>query len=151
MSGNIKLSPSNPLENVQRQLKPWTNPVLGRLGLVTTVDLTIILSLVLLVVLGFGLRITQLGAIGFAEDEVNKLDAIHAYERGDFSANAEHPMLMKLLMLLSTHVAPSASEEALLRFPNALVGALTVVPLFLLATALFDRWTALLATDACGQ
>lgn len=32
--------------------------------------------LALLIVLGFGLRMTQLGAIGFAEDEVNKLDAI---------------------------------------------------------------------------
>jgi hypothetical protein len=39
--------------------------------------------LALLVILGFGLRFSQLGAIGFAEDEINKLDAIHAYERGD--------------------------------------------------------------------
>lgn len=145
MSGNIKLSSSTPLVNVQRHPKVWTNAVLDRLGLVTTRDLTVVLTLVLLVVLGFGLRISQLGAIGFAEDEMNKLDAIHSYEHGDFTANAEHPMLMKMLMLFSLHAAPNASEEAALRFPNALIGALTVVPLFLLAAALFDRWTGLLA------
>jgi len=76
---------------------------------------------------------------------MNKLDAVHAYERGDFSVNAEHPMVMKVLMLLSLHAAPNATEEAALRFPNALVGALTVVPLFLLTAAFFDRRTALLA------
>ncbi len=32
--------------------------------------------LALLVILGFGLRFTQLSAIGFAEDEMNKLDAV---------------------------------------------------------------------------
>ena len=36
-------------------------------------------------------RVIGSGAIGFAEDEMNKLDAVHAYERGDFSVNAEHP------------------------------------------------------------
>jgi hypothetical protein len=97
LSGNINLSPSAPLVNVQRNPKSWTNALLERLGIVTTVDLTVVLTLIILVVLGFGLRITQLGAIGFAEDEMNKLDAIHSYERGDFSANAEHPMLMKML------------------------------------------------------
>ena len=41
-----------------------------RLGLVRTLDWSIIGSLALLVVLGFGLRFTQLSAIGFAEDEM---------------------------------------------------------------------------------
>lgn len=101
--------------------------------------------LALLIVLGFGLRMTQLGAIGFAEDEMNKLDAIHAYEHGDFSANSEHPMLMKLLMWASVRGIPASSEEAALRFPNALIGALTVIPLFLLTAAFFDRRHGLLA------
>jgi len=82
--------------------------------------------LALLILVGFGLRVTQLGAIGFAEDEMNKLDAIHAYERGDFSANSEHPMVMKVLMWASLRGIPAGSEEAALRFPNALIGALTV-------------------------
>jgi hypothetical protein len=98
----------------------------------------------LLIILGLGLRVTQLGAFGFAEDEMNKLDAIHAYERGDFTANSEHPMLMKVLMWASVRGTPASSEEAALRFPNALFGALTVIPLFLLTGALFDRRHALL-------
>ena len=74
---------------------------IDRFGLVTPLDWSIVGTLALLVILGFGLRVTQLGAIGFAEDEMNKLDAVHAYERGDFSANSEHPMVMKLLMWAS--------------------------------------------------
>jgi hypothetical protein len=120
-------------------------PGIGRLSLAGTLDSSIIATLAFLVILGFGLRVTGLGAVGFAEDEMNKLDAIHAYERGDFSANSEHPMVMKVLMWASVRNAPLSSEEARLRLPNALVGALTVIPLFLLTLAFFDRWTALLA------
>jgi hypothetical protein len=133
---NLKVNSSAPAINI---------PGIDRLGLVTTLDWTIVGTLALLIVLGFGLRLIQLGAIGFAEDEMNKLDAIEAYEHGDFSANSEHPMVMKLLMWGSVRHAPVDSEEAALRLPNALIGALTVIPLFLLAAALFDRWTALLA------
>src|SRR5215210_4029577 len=103
-----------------------------------------ILSLVVL--LGFALRFSQLGAAGFAEDEMNKLDAVHAYERGDFAANSEHPMVMKVLMWASLRAAPTDSEEIALRLPNVLIGTLTVIPLFLLTAALFDRRHALLAT-----
>jgi len=133
---NLKLNSSAPAINVLG---------IDRLGLVSTLDWSIVGTLALLVILGFGLRVTQLGAIGFAEDEMNKLDAIHAYERGDFSANSEHPMVMKLLMWASVSKAPMDSQEAALRLPNALIGALTVIPLFLLTAAFFDRWTALLA------
>jgi hypothetical protein len=110
-----------------------------------TANLKIHTTLVFLVVFGFGLRAAQLGAVGFAEDEMNKLDAIHAYQRGDFTANSEHPMLMKLLMWASLRVIPAGSEEAALRFPNALIGALTAIPLFLLTAAFFDRRHGLLA------
>ena len=135
MAENLKLNASAPVN------------VLGidRLSLVSTLDWSLVGTLALLVILGFGLRVTQLGAIGFAEDEMNKLDAIHAYERGDFSANSEHPMVMKLLMWASVNNAPVSSLEAALRLPNALIGALTVIPIFLLTLAFFDRWTALLA------
>lgn len=136
MAENFKFNSSAPAIHV---------PAFDRLGLVRTLDWSIAGTLALLIILGFGLRVTQLGASGFAEDEMNKLDAIHAYERGDFSANAEHPMLMKLLMWASVNNAPVDSLEAALRLPNALIGALTVIPLFLLTLAFFDRWTALLA------
>ena len=120
-------------------------PRIDRLGLITTLDWTVVGTLALLIVIGFGLRVSQLSAIGFAEDEMNKLNAIHAYERGEFSANSEHPMMMKLLMWASLRAAPLQTEEAALRLPNALIGALTVIPLFLLTAAFFDQRTALLA------
>jgi hypothetical protein len=106
-----------------------------------------------MIVMGFGLRLAGLGRIGFAEDEINKLDAVRAYDRGDFTANAEHPMLLKALIDTSMRGARAwnsfagqgISEEAALRFPNVLFGALTAIPLFLLTAALFDRPTALWA------
>jgi hypothetical protein len=111
---------------------------------------TTVVLLGLTIVMGFGLRLAGLGRIGFAEDEINKLDAVRAYDRGDFTANAEHPMLMKALIDVSMRGARAwnlfigrpISEEAALRFPNALFGALTAIPLFLLTAALFDRPTA---------
>lgn len=113
--------------------------------------------LVLLIVIGFGFRAGNLSAIGFAEDEVNKVDAVRAYERGDITANAEHPMLMKILMYASAKVGralegSAISDETLFRLPNAIFGALTVVPLFLLTAAFFDRRTGLLAAAfwSCG-
>ena len=100
-----------------------------------------------LVLLGFAFRVTQLGAIGFAEDEINKVAAVRAYQRGDITANAEHPMLMKALMFVSMGAAERIhlSDEFALRLPNAIFGALTAIPLFLLTAAFFERWTGLLA------
>jgi uncharacterized membrane protein YhaH (DUF805 family) len=113
----------------------------------------VMLALAVLVVLGFGLRLSGVSAIGFAEDEVNKVNAVRAYEHGDISPNAEHPMLMKSLMFISMQAehawnsrsANQLSDETALRFPNILLGTLTVIPLFLLTAAFFDRWTGLLA------
>jgi hypothetical protein len=100
---NLKFSSSTPLVNTA---SAWGT---DRLALVTTLDWSIIGSLALLIILGFGLRLTQLNAIGFAEDEMNKLDAVHAYERGDFAANSEHPMVMKVLMWASLRSATGNS------------------------------------------
>jgi hypothetical protein len=113
----------------------------------------VMLALAALVVLGFGLRLSGISAIGFAEDEVNKVNAVRAYEHGDITPNAEHPMLMKSLMFVSMQAerawnsrsASQITDETALRFPNLLLGALTVIPLFLLTAAFFDRWTGLLA------
>ena len=112
------------------------------------------LALVALMLLGLGLRLGGVSAIGFAEDEINKLEAVRAYEHGDIRPNAEHPMLMKALIYASmragrvwneTGGAASISDEAALRFPNILFGALAVLPLFLLTAAFFDRRTAMAA------
>jgi hypothetical protein len=112
----------------------------------------VITALVLLIAIGLAFRVANLGAIGFAEDEVNKVDAVRAYERGDITANGEHPMLMKALMFASVKAArifngrgAPFSDEFAFRLPNAIFGALTVIPLFLLTAAFFDRWTGLMA------
>ncbi|HEX8843951.1 MAG TPA: glycosyltransferase family 39 protein [Pyrinomonadaceae bacterium] len=113
----------------------------------------VILALAALVLLGLGLRLTGISSVGFAEDEVNKIKAVRSYERGIITPNAEHPMLMKALMFVSieaqqgwnARTGSPVSDEAALRFPNVLFGALTAVPLFLLTAAFFDRRTGLLA------
>jgi uncharacterized membrane protein YhaH (DUF805 family) len=121
------------------------------LGLTGALERRAALVICVLALLGFGLRVGGLGAVGFAEDEINKLEAVGAYVRGELAENSEHPMLMKGLMFVSLSVARwwspegGISDEAALRFPNVLFGALTVVPLFLLTSALFNRRTGLLA------
>jgi hypothetical protein len=108
------------------------------------------------VALAFSARAYQLGAASLAEDEANKVFAMRAYERGDFTVNAEHPMVMKMLCYGATHAAAfwnralgdrlglGISEEAALRLPNATIGALTVLPLCLLASALLGFRTGLI-------
>ncbi|HUS11745.1 MAG TPA: glycosyltransferase family 39 protein [Pyrinomonadaceae bacterium] len=117
--------------------------------LLSNADWNVVVVLTLLVIAGLAFRVNRLGGIGFAEDEVNKVEAVQAYRRGDITANAEHPMLMKALMFLSLGVGhrlrAGVSNEGLLRLPNAIFGALTVIPLFLLTAAFFDRWTGLAA------
>jgi hypothetical protein len=151
---DIKISRSAPAVEISSDQERWSAFQMPRgLAWVTSVEWTVVGTLTLLLVIGLGLRISQLGAIGFAEDEMKKLEAVRSYQRRDFSANAEHPMLMKLLMYGSIEGAATVqntsgrpiSDEAALRFPNAVFGALTVIPLFLLTTAFFDRWTGLLA------
>ena len=107
-----------------------------------------LLIMIVAVAVGFCARAYRLDAAGFAEDEANKIFAGRAYEQGDFTANAEHPMVMKMLCYVSTHAASAwnkaagqsldlpISEETALRFPNAAFGAMTVVPLLLLTTGL---------------
>jgi len=121
-----------------------------------TLDRGVVLALVVLCVLGLGLRARGISELGFAEDEINKLEAVRAYARGDITPNAEHPMLMKTLIFVSLTAAEKwnemagaearqIGEEAAVRFPNVLLGALTVLPLYLLTAAFFDKRTGLIA------
>ncbi|MET0624077.1 MAG: glycosyltransferase family 39 protein [Pyrinomonadaceae bacterium] len=117
-------------------------------------------ALLALAAVGFGLRVCGLARAGLAEDEINKLEAVRAYERGGITENAEHPMVMKALIFVSVKAARAwnarapqgdqltsldVSDEAAIRFPNVLFGSLTVFPVFLLAAAFFDRRTGLVA------
>jgi len=89
--------------------------------------------LVLTLAMSLFVRLQGLSVNGFTQDEVAKLHAIQAYRQGDFSANAEHPMLMKLAMWGSlaaadrwnTYVPDSlaVAPETALRLPNAVAGA----------------------------
>src|SRR5208283_6227325 len=57
--------------------------------------------LLLIVALGFFLRVRGLDRVGFNEDEINKVQAARAYLHGDFTLNREHPMLMKSMIAIS--------------------------------------------------
>src|SRR5215813_8550369 len=104
------------------------------------------------VVLAAIVRFGGLDTYGFSEDEMNKVAAIQEYRAGHFTANAEHPMLMKLAMWGSVgaaerwnRVAPPAaamSLETALRLPNAAAGAATTAVLFGVADLLFGPTVA---------
>jgi len=101
---------------------------------------------VLFLVLGaFAIRLYHVGFTSLAEDEAGKWEAIQQYKQGHFvGVNSEHPFLMKALAWGSSSLGrhwnhwaaarawPQPSEEAWLRLPNLILGALTVVPLYLL-------------------
>jgi hypothetical protein len=99
-------------------------------------------------------RAYGLGTYGISEDEAAKLRAIEAYGRGEFSANAEHPMLMKLAILASLEaaerwnalaVAPPVTPEAALRLPNVLAGSATVAAIYGVGRLFFGSAIALAA------
>ncbi|MCS6886405.1 MAG: glycosyltransferase family 39 protein [Acidobacteriota bacterium] len=104
--------------------------------------------LVLVLAVGVLLRVYRLDAYGLGEDETHKLIATTLYRQGDISANAEHPMLMKVVCTLFVTVFERlgiASAEVALRLPNALVGALTGLVIYVFARRLFDEKVAMLS------
>ena len=128
-------------------------PATRVLGLTTQQSRRLVLTLALVVAAAF--RVTALATYGFSEDEVNKLRAIAAYERGDLIANAEHPMLMKLAMWGSLAAADAwngtfgttraIAPETALRLPNALAGVATVAAVYGVSTLLLGPPVAALA------
>ncbi|HUK90546.1 MAG TPA: glycosyltransferase family 39 protein, partial [Blastocatellia bacterium] len=124
-----------------------------------SVDRKRIILILISLAVGLSARLYQLSAAGLAEDEAAKILAIRSYTHGDFTANSEHPMLMKLACLASLKTSDSwnsivgrrfkafdVSLEAALRFPNALFGALTVIPLFFLAESLLGSKVAAISS-----
>jgi hypothetical protein len=112
-------------------------------------------ALVVLVLGGFGFRVTGLSAEGLSEDELNKLNAVADYRaHGLTGANGEHPMLMKALQAGSIiaaekwdSLAPAEqiSQETALRLPGVIAGALTAFLIYLVAVELFGAEVALIA------
>ncbi|HEY3040069.1 MAG TPA: glycosyltransferase family 39 protein [Pyrinomonadaceae bacterium] len=127
-------------------------------GLVSISRALLIGSLAVLVLVGFGLRVSNLSAESLSEDELNKLQAVADYrEHGLTSANSEHPLLMKGLQTGSLVLAdkwnsiPSLggqrpiSPETALRIPSTIFGALTAILVYLLAAELFGAEVGLIA------
>lgn len=117
-------------------------------------------ALATLVIVGFGLRATDLSAESLSEDEFNKLAAVADYRANGLTpANGEHPFLMKALQTVSVILAerwnstsfvaaqPSLSVpvETALRLPGVICGALTTLVLYLLTAELFGGEVALVA------
>jgi hypothetical protein len=112
------------------------------------------LSLTVVVACALALRGTALASYGFSEDEAAKIQAVEAYRYGDFTANAEHPMLMKLAMWASLDLAerwnshpalPPIAPEAALRLPNVIAGTATAVLVFGVVGLLFSQPAAVAA------
>jgi hypothetical protein len=130
-------------------------------GVAEVLERYAVVMLVMLAVAGFALRVGGAARLGLAEDEINKLEAVRAYARGDLTQNAEHPVLMKALIFASVKAAHlwndsrgresersaslDISDETALRLPNIIIGSLTVFPVFLLTSAFFGRRTGLVA------
>ena len=126
-------------------------------GLVSVSRNLLVASLIFLVLVGFGFRVSSLRAEGLSEDELNKLQAVGDYrEHGLTSANSEHPLLMKALMTGSVVIADkwnsvaslsgrSISTETALRLPSTIFGALTAILIYLLAAELFGAEVGLIA------
>jgi hypothetical protein len=129
-----------------------------RPGLFDWLEQRKLLVVILLVSVAFCARAYQLGAASLAEDEANKIFALRSYDQGDFTVNTEHPMVMKMLCYAAFHAVSAwnhsggrrlgfiISEEAALRLPNVIIGALTIIPLLLLTNALLGFRVAFVAS-----
>src|SRR5262245_35886847 len=74
--------------SLRGRTEPWSRAELGLIALAVAAALY--------------LRLPGLSAEGFGDDEIHKWLAVNRYLQGDFSGDdAEHPMLMKLLITLS--------------------------------------------------
>jgi hypothetical protein len=120
----------------------------------------VVALLAFLVVGGFGFRAYRLSAEALSEDELNKVRAVADYRaRGLTPANGEHPFLMKALLTASTVACEAwnatsmadanpqlrVSTETAVRLPGALLGALTALLIFLVASELFGFEVGLFA------
>jgi Dolichyl-phosphate-mannose-protein mannosyltransferase len=124
-------------------------------GVLANSKTLVFVALIVLVVAGFGFRVTGLSAEGLSEDELNKLNAVADYRaHGLTGANGEHPMLMKACQAATiilaekwnnTFAANQIAPETALRLPIAIVGALSVVLIFLIVSELFGLEVALIA------
>jgi predicted membrane-bound dolichyl-phosphate-mannose-protein mannosyltransferase len=120
----------------------------------------LIVILAFLMLAGFGLRARSLSAESLSEDELNKLYAVEDYRaHGLTAANGEHPFLMKAMLWVSVvaverwnqtllaeaHTSLRVPVETALRLPCVILGALTILLIYLLTKELFGTEVALMA------
>ena len=124
---------------------PIASPLTHGFALSRTAAIAIFI--VAIMAIAFGLRAANLSTYGFSEDEINKVRAIEQYEHGRLSANAEHPMLMKIAMWTSVELTrgKNVAIETAIRLPNALVGAATTAALYAVCDLLFGTPVAMMA------
>ena len=114
-------------------------------GVLTNSRTLVFVTLIILVIAGFGFRVTGLSAEGLSEDELNKLNAVADYRaNGLTGANGEHPMLMKALQTTSIILAEKwnnisfvasrpddrIAPETALRLPGTIAGALSALLIY---------------------
>lgn len=129
-------------------------------GVLTNSKTLVFVAIVVLVIAGFGFRVTGLSAEGLSEDELNKLNAVADYRaNGLTGANGEHPMLMKACQaatiilaekwnnssFVASRPANQITPETALRLPCTIAGALSTVLIFLIVSELFGTEVALIA------
>ncbi len=129
-------------------------------GLLANSKTLVFAALIVLIVAGFGFRVTGLSAEGLSEDELNKLNAVADYRaNGLTGANGEHPMLMKALQAATIILAEKwnnssfvasrpgnrIAPETALRLPGVIFGALSALLIFLIVAELFGVEVALIA------
>jgi hypothetical protein len=124
-------------------------------GVLSNSRTLVLTALVVLTVAGFGFRVMGLSAEGLSEDELNKLNAVADYRaHGLTGANGEHPMLMKAFQAATIIIAEKWNAarpanriaiETALRLPGAIVGALSTLLIFLIASELFGVEVALIS------
>ncbi|MHA2089228.1 MAG: ArnT family glycosyltransferase [Candidatus Kariarchaeaceae archaeon] len=98
----------------------------------------------MLFLIAFFLRVIVIGKSGLHQDEIEKAIAVEHYKNFDFSYDPEHPALMKLMITISIFIF--GDGEFAIRFPNVLVGALTVYPIFFLGRALHSDLSGIIAS-----
>lgn len=104
----------------------------------------ILCLLLVFFLIGLFFRVYNLDERGLATDETEKMLAAKNYLKFSFFHDVEHPMIMKELCSLSILIF--GETETALRLPNAIFGALTCIPIFLVAKILFDKKVALLSS-----
>jgi hypothetical protein len=125
-------------------------------GVLTNSRTLVFITLAILILAGFGFRVTGLSAEGLSEDELNKLAAVADYRaNGITGANGEHPMLMKALQATTiilaekwNSVVPAGNRiapETALRLPGVIAGALSALLIYLIAAELFGVEIGLIA------